>query len=265
MKRLHSGKKPVRNVWNLWFAIHSLFNWLLCNWNSAEFNCKHDGIQVTCLLFVFPTLSSRDLNLHNPIRWFSAAVMYDWSRKNVFASTICFSQLKWKLLNETYFNIINLSRYDRIAIYSTFYGRDDNTTCQHKILPSKGHCAQEEQRVNTKLYDLCQGESKCTVAATTSFLGKNNSVICPDVYKYARVIYRCIQHPKIVPVSRLTVVSTQLTYHSIGYYVSTYQKEIGYGCSCEHTNEKESIQIKKKKLRIYNLHAKTNKRPSYQT
>ncbi|XP_067038327.1 WAS/WASL-interacting protein family member 3-like [Acropora muricata] len=95
------------------------------------------------------------------------------------------------------------NKYDRIAIYSTFYGRDDNTTCQHKILPSKGHCAQEEQRVNTKLYDLCQGESKCTVAATTSFLGKNNSVICPDVYKYARVIYRCIQHPKIVPVCSL--------------------------------------------------------------
>lgn len=121
--------------------------------------------------------------------------------KNVFASTISFLRLKWKLLNEAYFNIINLPRYDRIAIYSTFYGRDDNTTCQHKILPSKGHCVQEEQRVNTKLYDLCQGESKCTVAATTSFLGKNNSVICPDVYKYARVIYRCIQHPKIVPVS----------------------------------------------------------------
>jgi len=94
-------------------------------------------------------------------------------------------------------------RYDRIALYSTFYGRDENKTCQHKVLPSKGHCVTEEHRVNKKLFDLCQGENKCSVAATNAFLGKKNSVICPDVYKYARVVYRCIQHPKIVPVSRL--------------------------------------------------------------
>lgn len=58
----------------------------------------------------------------------------------------------------------------------------------------------EEQRVNKKLYDLCQGENKCFVSATNAFLGTKNSSICPDVYKYARVVYRCIQHPKIVPV-----------------------------------------------------------------
>lgn len=95
------------------------------------------------------------------------------------------------------------NKYDRIAVFSTFYGRDDNTTCQHKILPSKGHCVEQEQRINTKLYDLCQGENKCTVAATNSFLAKKNSIICPEVYKYARVVYRCIQHPKIVPVCSL--------------------------------------------------------------
>lgn len=93
-------------------------------------------------------------------------------------------------------------RYDRIALYSTFYGRDENKTCQHKVLPSKGHCVAEEHRVNKKLFDLCQGENKCSVAATNAFLGKKNNVICPEVYKYARVVYRCIQHPKIVPVSR---------------------------------------------------------------
>lgn len=65
----------------------------------------------------------------------------------------------------------------------------------------------EEQRVNKKLYDLCQGENKCFVSATNAFLGTKNSSICPDVYKYARVVYRCIQHPKIVPVSMYAKMS----------------------------------------------------------
>lgn len=95
------------------------------------------------------------------------------------------------------------NKYDRIALYSTFYGRDDNNTCQHKVLPSKGHCVKDEHRINEKLFDLCQGESKCSVAATSTFLGKKNSIMCPEVYKYARVVYRCIQHPKIVPVCSL--------------------------------------------------------------
>ena len=59
----------------------------------------------------------------------------------------------------------------------------------------------DEHRINKKLFDLCQGENKCSVAATNAFLGKKNNLICPEVYKYARVVYRCIQHPKIVPVS----------------------------------------------------------------
>lgn len=64
----------------------------------------------------------------------------------------------------------------------------------------------DEHRVNKKLFDLCQGETKCSVAATNAFLGKKNAIICPEVYKYARVVYRCIQHPKIVPVSCLIVI-----------------------------------------------------------
>lgn len=114
---------------------------------------------------------------------------------------ITFSKsLVWEL-NLAINPLLVFSRYDRIALYSTFYGRDDNNTCQHKVLPSKGHCVKDEHRINEKLFDLCQGESKCSVAATSAFLGKKNSIMCPEVYKYARVVYRCIQHPKIVPVS----------------------------------------------------------------
>ncbi|XP_048578831.1 mediator of RNA polymerase II transcription subunit 15-like [Nematostella vectensis] len=89
------------------------------------------------------------------------------------------------------------NKYDRIILYSTFYGRKDNKTCQHDVIPSKGYCAQQEMRVNEKVFDLCGHERRCLVSAHNRFLAKSNTTICPGLYKYLQVTYRCSQHPRL--------------------------------------------------------------------
>ena len=82
--------------------------------------------------------------------------------------------------------------YNRIQVQSTFYGRDDTVTCKHPQLPSSKICAEQNVTVKNVVMDLCQGVEKCEVSATNDFLAQFGTIICPNVYKYLYVKYRCV-------------------------------------------------------------------------
>ncbi|XP_028397267.1 uncharacterized protein LOC114521068 isoform X2 [Dendronephthya gigantea] len=109
------------------------------------------------------------------------------------------------------------SIYNRIQVHATFYGREDAKTCKHPELPSDKICADQNATVKNVVTDLCQGEEKCEISATNDFLAHQGTIICPNVYKYLYVKYRCVPRtsipdaPSISPEDRVSSVTSAVT------------------------------------------------------
>lgn len=83
------------------------------------------------------------------------------------------------------------SPFDDLAIVETMYGRKDPKICVHPSIPSSAVCQEQETQVKAQIVGLCEGEHACEVAANNNFLAKAGTTICPDVYKYLEIKYRC--------------------------------------------------------------------------
>ncbi|XP_068743026.1 uncharacterized protein [Montipora capricornis] len=84
------------------------------------------------------------------------------------------------------------SIFDQIKIVETMYGRKSPSICVPPIASSNAMCQEEATQINHQIKDLCEGETDCEIAANNNFLAKAGTTICPDVYKYLDVKYRCI-------------------------------------------------------------------------
>ncbi|XP_046844845.1 uncharacterized protein LOC124438694 [Xenia sp. Carnegie-2017] len=109
--------------------------------------------------------------------------------------------------------------YNRIQIHSCFFGREDAVVCKHPQHPSEKNCAEQNVTVKAVVLDLCQGEAKCEVTASNDFLAQYGTVICPDVYKYLQVDYRCVPRtalndvPGLTTYNQVTTITNVITTH----------------------------------------------------
>ncbi|CAB3980401.1 proline-rich 12-like [Paramuricea clavata] len=101
--------------------------------------------------------------------------------------------------------------YNRIQVRSTFYGRKDAVTCKHPELPSDKICVDQNATVNNIVMDLCQGEARCEIAVTNDFLAQFGTIICPNVYKYLDVKYRCVPETALPNAPALSPYATSVT------------------------------------------------------
>lgn len=83
------------------------------------------------------------------------------------------------------------SIFDEITVVGTMYGREDLSICVHPSIPSSTKCQEQETQINAQIRGLCEGEHTCEVAANNDLLAKAGTTICPNVYKYLDIKFRC--------------------------------------------------------------------------
>ncbi|KAL9984733.1 hypothetical protein ACROYT_G007066 [Oculina patagonica] len=83
------------------------------------------------------------------------------------------------------------SIFDEITVMETMYGRKNPSICVHPSIPSSTVCQEQETQINAQIKGLCEGEHTCEVAANNEFMAKAGTTICPNVYKYLEIKYRC--------------------------------------------------------------------------
>ena len=85
-----------------------------------------------------------------------------------------------------------------ILVKNAFWGRKNEKDCPVKTQSSKNvnqtsdrKCADgfDQDYALWRYQQICDQMNSCTVPATTAFFGFKE--VCPDVYKYARVSYKC--------------------------------------------------------------------------
>ena len=72
----------------------------------------------------------------------------------------------------------------------TLCGKSDAIFILTAIVCCSSICEEQTRQVNSQIKDLCNGQTRCEIAASNDFLAREGTIICPKVYKYLEINYR---------------------------------------------------------------------------
>ena len=130
--------------------------------------------------------------------------------------------------------LINLecSEFSGMAIESAFYGRDNfkdcplenstktksNSTKAKKTDKKKCVDSIDQDWIEWRIKQTCQHMTQCSVPVNSAFFGLNETETCANVFKFARVDYRCRTFDAFTWLSRKLFLNW--------YFLNTLLKEL---------------------------------------
>lgn len=146
---------------------------------------------LTCILLLVLAENALGRGFGRGFGWFRSQVLKDGKPDGALHAVAACQEDKMVLQCKNEFN--------HLEIQSAFYGRDNKHTCRSRVIDSDTECnSADAAKIERKVRDLCQGETRCQIPVTkTFFSGINADPVCPGIRKYLRVKYTCNQVPHI--------------------------------------------------------------------